>query len=51
MDHIKKIIAVVFGWLNYLPTTLTVISTLLAIVWYGMQIVEFRKRQQGDHRE
>ena len=51
VSEIAPAIAVILGWLNYLPTILAVISTILAIVWYSMQIVEHTKKIKANKNE
>jgi len=42
-------IAVTGGILHYLPTAVSVIGGVLAIVWYAMQIYQGVKRKRQDH--
>lgn len=51
MEHIKHIIdmaaliAVLANIFNHMPAALTVISSLSAILWYWIQIMDFKSKK------
>lgn len=54
MDHLKHLIdaaavlTILANIFNHMPAALTIISSLSAIFWYWLQIVDFKQRRREE---